>query len=143
LKDNYIVILLAGMLVYKFLDMWVNQLKISQSLLRYDRLTSPLLGTESPRRALYRAVRKKCQSKSLARSLILRHGIVSRASFGFADLVMLSLLLVVAKVLGGVQLIDHRTHGSYIVGTATIAISIITSSVAVAMESLREAIERV
>lgn len=143
MKDNYIVILLAGVLVYKFLDMWVTQLKISQSLLRYDRLTSPLLATDLPRRTLYRAVRKKCKSKSLARSLVRRYGIVSRASFGFADLLMLSLLLVVVIVLGGVQLIDYRTHGSYIVGTATIAVSIITSSVAVAMESLREAIERV
>lgn len=141
--DNYIVVLLFGMITYKLLDMWVNQLKLSQSLHRFDRLVHPLLGLTAKRRETYRRLRRKCTSIALARSIIKRHKTVSTAHRFFVELMLVTLLVVVSTFLIGVQIVDHRVHGTYIVGTATIGVSIMTSAIAVAMESLRDSLERI
>lgn len=140
--DNYIVVLLFGMITYKLLDMCVNQLKLSQCLQRFDRLVHPLFGQTAPRRATYRRIRRST-SVALARTIVKRHKTVARTHFFFVELMFLTLLFVVSIFLIGVQIVDHRVHGTYIVGTATIGVSIMTSAIAVVMESLRDSLERV
>jgi hypothetical protein len=142
MNEKLIFLLLVGMLLYKALDMWANQLKIRQTLLRVERIVGSREAGVAARRSVYRLLRERQHPRDFARRLVRQYGQLDRLNVNYREVLMTVVFLVLAVLVIGGQILDLRARESSIVAVATIAVSAVSSLIAVMIEALRDLIER-